>query len=261
MDNGVRPHVILEEAAEGTEVTTPDGAHAYVIERPLVGPEGEWNGPVFNAPPNGPNDLCRSFDEVLARKDSGLRAQLAYIGAPEDLRPQDLLFFDLETTGLVSSPLFLIGTMVREESGLVVRQFFARDYSEERAVLSLFFRLAEERRLLVSFNGKTFDQPFVRTRAAANGIFGPFDPPHLDLLHVARRTWKDRLPNCKLQTLERYVCRRLRHDDIPGHLIPDAYHAYVRSGNAVRMVEVLQHNLLDLITMADLMVRLPPIGP
>ena len=77
------------------------------------------------------------------------------------------------------------------------------------------------------------------------------------MLHVCRRIWKKRLPNCKLQTLETFICKRRRHGDIPGSEIPDAYHEYVRSSDAWQMVDVLKHNLLDLLTMADLMNRFP----
>ena len=168
-----------------------------------------------------------------------------------------LAFFDLETTGLSSSPLFLIGAMVWQDGQLVSHQFFARDYSQEAGVVQLFGELAAGRKLLVSFNGKSFDAPFVLTRAAATGVPCRLDQAHLDPLHAARRAWGGRLPDCKLQTLECYVCGRTRADDIPGHMIPDAYHAYVRTGNASEMVSVLEHNFLDLLTLADLMTRLP----
>jgi len=242
------PHVQLEEAVDGVEAPAPGGSAVYLVERRLAASDDHWG------------DLWEAFANALASRQSGLWRQLRYINAPHDLRPEDLVFLDLETTGLTSAPLFLIGTMVWEGPHLVTRQFFARDYSQERAAIELFLQLAAGRRLLISFNGKTFDLPYVRTRAAANGIACRFEMAHLDLLHVARRLWKHRLPDCRLQTLESCVCGRMRHDDIPGHLIPDAYHAYVRTGNAGRMVTVLEHNFLDLITMADIINRLPAPG-
>ena len=238
-------HVTLEEAVEGSLVRSPDGSTVYVVERRLAGPDGQWE------------TLCASFAQSVTCRDSGLWAQLDHVGVVGDFTPEDLVFLDLETTGLGCSPLFLIGTMVWDGSGLVTRQYFARDYSQERGVVALFLQRVAARKLLVSFNGKSFDQPYVRTRAAANRIPCRFDLAHFDLLHAARRLWKGRLPDCRLQTLERYVCRRSRHDDLPGHLIPDAYHAYVRTGNAAQMVDVLKHNFLDLVTMADLIARMP----
>ncbi|MHC5033463.1 MAG: ribonuclease H-like domain-containing protein, partial [Planctomycetota bacterium] len=172
----------------------------------------------------------------------------------------DLIFLDLEATGLAGTPLFLVGTMVWEDEGFVVRQYFARDYSEERAVISLFLGVVARKRLLVSFNGKSFDLPYVRVRAAANGLPFEVNLAHFDLLHECRRVWRHALPDCRLQTLESHICGRHRHSDIPGAEIPDAYHEFVRTGNAAEIVEILDHNLLDLATLADLMVRLPAPG-
>ena len=239
------PAIALGEALDGAEAADADGRCAYLLERRLRRPDGPWC------------PLCDGLIDAAASHGSGLWAELRRMEVTGAIGLGDVVFLDLETAGLGSSPAFLIGTMVWEAGGLVTRQYFARDYSEERAALGLFLQWAETRRLLVTFNGKSFDLPFVRTRAAANGLACPYAPAHLDLLHVARRAWGPELPDCRLQTLERVICGRPRDDDIPGHLIPDAYHEYVRTGNAIRMVSVLEHNFLDLVTLADLLVRLP----
>ena len=77
---------------------------------------------------------------------------------------------------------------------------------------------------------------------------------HIDLLHEGRRRYKDRLVNCKLQTLERAICGRGRTEDIPGAEIPDAYHNFVRTNNAVDMRDILHHNALDLVTMVEVVL-------
>ena len=241
------PPVILAEAVNGQEVETPEGAKAFVVTEHLRGP-GEAGG-----------QLCDAFAAAMGDPASGLRLHLAEI-SDEALAPADALLFDLETTGLGNSPVFLIGAMTWEDNQLVSRQFFARSYAEERAILSLFAALAEPRRLLVSFNGKSFDLPYVRTRAAATALPLDLDLFHLDLLHAARRAWKTDLPDCRLQTLESYICGRHRVDDIPGEAIPQAYHDYVRTENAWQMVPTLLHNRLDLITLAELLVKLPAPG-
>jgi len=154
-------------------------------------------------------------------------------------------------------PLFLIGALLWNAEGLEVRQYFARDYAEERAALSLFHALAAGKQAFVTFNGRSFDVPFLRARAAFHRI--PFQeaPVHLDLLHLGRRAWGARFGDCKLQTLERCVCGRLRHGDIPSAEIPEVYHDFVRTGNARLIAKVLRHNLQDLLTLAELMVKLP----
>jgi uncharacterized protein YprB with RNaseH-like and TPR domain len=76
----------------------------------------------------------------------------------------------------------------------------------------------------------------------------------LDLLPVARRLWGEQLPNCRLQTLERYVCgRRVRAGDIGGEEIPRAYHDYVRTGEPWEMMRILHHNASDLATLLQLL--------
>lgn len=173
----------------------------------------------------------------------------------DDIAPSDIILVDIETTGLLSSPLFLIGILIMEDE-LVVYQYFARNYAEEAAVIRGFLDICRGRKLLVSFNGRTFDLPYIRSRSAATGVAFDVDPVHLDLLHVGRRMWRDELPDCRLQTIERHICGIMRSGDIPGHLIPEEYHAYVQSGNASMMARVIEHNLHDLITLAEIMIRL-----
>lgn len=238
--------LLLQDAVEGEEIRHASGGAAFVVEN-HVSQLAE-----IREPP------CGRLERMLADPQSGARQWIDTVSQTCRVAPEDLLFLDLETTGLGSTPLFLIGTMTWVDDGLVVRQFFARDYSEEKIVLSLYGELVEKKQLLVSFNGKTFDVPYVQTRAAAHGVSWRTPKHHLDLLHVSRRIWRRRLPNCKLQTLEQYVCGRNRSGDIPGSEIPRAYHDFVRTKDAWEMVDCLKHNMLDLVTLADLMVRLPP---
>jgi len=172
-------------------------------------------------------------------------------------RPEDLLFVDIEATGLTSgTPLFLIGALGLMDGDLKVAQLLARDYSEEAALLAHFSGMMSGASVVVSFNGKTYDLPYIRDRSAFCGVRIDLPEVHLDLLHESRRRWRDQLPNCRLQTLERHICRRVRTGDIPGDQIGDAYHRFVQTGNAVDIRDILQHNALDLITLAELMVHL-----
>jgi len=193
---------------------------------------------------------------------SFLRARLAALIERETF-PQfsganvkDLLFVDIETTGLsASQPLFLIGALeLQNEPQLSL--FLARDYPEERAALAAFHELARGK-TLVTFNGKSFDWPYLAGRSTAHRLNFSDPRAHFDLLHHARRTWKHSLPNCKLQTLELYLCGRTRVDDMPGSQIPAAYHEFVAThaatgGGAHLMAPILHHNALDILTMAEL---------
>ncbi|MFW6061453.1 MAG: ribonuclease H-like domain-containing protein [Planctomycetota bacterium] len=170
-----------------------------------------------------------------------------------DVGPDELLFMDTETCGFAGSPIFLLGMMFYEGGELVFQQYLARDYTEEEPVLRAYANRVERHRMLVTFNGKSFDVPRIAERSAFFGIEPPWqEPVHLDLLHECRRHYKRALPNCKLQTLERYLCGRHRVGDIPGAAIPDAYHRFVDTQDARQLQDILHHNALDLLTMAQL---------
>ncbi|HEY2955506.1 MAG TPA: ribonuclease H-like domain-containing protein [Candidatus Eisenbacteria bacterium] len=163
------------------------------------------------------------------------------------------LFLDLETGGLASSPVFLAGTMHWNGEDFVLRQYFARHYGEEAALLAAVGAAARGFEFLVTFNGKSYDAPFLAGRAVVHGLEISLPPRHLDLLHAARRRWKERLADCRLTTLELHVCRRRRSGDVPGEEVPGLYHDFVRSGDPYRLIPVFHHNLLDVITMAEVL--------
>lgn len=176
----------------------------------------------------------------------------AGLGLLADTRPERVLWLDLETTGLSMTPLFLVGLMYVEGDELVIDQLFARDYTEEKAVLAFTADLMNRFDVLVTFNGRRFDVPFLAERMAFTGL--PFAAPsrHVDLLPVARRTVGRRTPNHRLQTLERFLLGMKRIGDVPGREIPGVYHEYVRTGDAGGIAGVILHNRLDLVTMIRL---------
>jgi hypothetical protein len=178
-----------------------------------------------------------------------------------DLLPEGLLFLDLETTGLGSFPLFLAGLLIRRGPALSLRQYLARTYAEEGAVISLFLAEAGRSDALASFNGKSFDLPYLRARAAACGRPFRLDLPHRDLLPECRRAFAGTLPDCRLTTLEAHVLRRPRPADLPGREVPAVYHHFVRTGDARDLARVLAHNrddLLALRSLAALLTGAPP---
>jgi len=196
--------------------------------------------------------FSRMFDSgAAAWRQSELHCELKPM---LDVDPRQVLYLDIETTGLSSTPVFLVGLMHYTGVDFHLRQFFARDYSEEAAILGAVAEAMQDFEVLVTYNGKSFDAPFIRDRAVANGLEVEFRGRHLDLLHEARRRWRGIFPNCRLQTLEERICKRLRVGDIPGELIPQAYHDFVRTGNARQMCDVLHHNALDLIAMAEILL-------
>ena len=198
---------------------------------------GEW-GPSWHVEPD--------LGQLLP--DAPLRGQRCGEGP--------VLFLDIETAGLSAAPLFLIGTLRVEAGRLVLTQLLARDYTEEAAILHAFSERAAEFQEWVTFNGRTFDEPYVRDRAAFHRVRVPVPERHVDLLPVARRRWKNRFGDCRLATLERHVCGRRRLGDVAGEAIPGLYHEFVRTANWPLLAPILHHNAMDLLSMAELRVEL-----
>ncbi len=171
--------------------------------------------------------------------------------------PGGHLFLDLETLGFVGRPLFLVGLLHAtgpREGDLV--QILARDYAEEEETLRYFAREFASFPTWVTYNGKSFDVPCMRLRCAYYRLPGPKPPVHLDLLHVARRHFRGVFPDCRLQTLERRICGRVRRDDLDGSEVPDAYHRFVRDADPTWLEPILRHNRDDLVTLAELYLAL-----
>ncbi len=170
------------------------------------------------------------------------------------------LFLDLETGGLAASPVFLAGTMHWNGEDFVVRQYFARHYGEEAALLEGVSELARGFDILITFNGKSYDAPFLMNRAVIHAVPVTLPFAHLDLLHASRRRWRGDFDDCRLQTLERHVCRRRRAGDVPSDEVPSLYHDYVKHGDPYRLIPVFHHNMLDVITMSEILRALcqPP---
>jgi uncharacterized protein YprB with RNaseH-like and TPR domain len=230
----------LERCVAGAETACPQGEPFYLIDRT----PDQWGEAALGLA----DKLQQALHRLPARDDQR--------DPPLAASAEELLFLDLETTGLGSSPVFLIGTLLWRDGELAAQQFLARTYAEEAGILRHFAAQAAQRPVAVSFNGKSFDVPYLRVRSLATGVQFHEPREHLDLLHHARRLYRQRLPDCKLQTLERYVCGRQRGHDIPSHDIPRAYHDFVRTGDAREMAQIIEHNLHDLVTMVHLLIRM-----
>jgi uncharacterized protein YprB with RNaseH-like and TPR domain len=190
------------------------------------------------------------------------------------------------------------------DGALRTRQFVLTRYADERALLEAVSGELARAGTLVSFNGKSFDAPLLETRYLFHrlGWVGS-RVPHVDVLHPARQFWKGRAEqapplrcavaagpepvrraggaeplrravgaelarpeesNCSLGALERQIVGARRVGDVPGFEIPGRYFQFVRGGDARPLAAVLEHNRLDLLTLAALTARLlhlARIGP
>ncbi|MGE5593034.1 MAG: ribonuclease H-like domain-containing protein [Betaproteobacteria bacterium] len=164
----------------------------------------------------------------------------------------DIAFVDIETTGLYSTqPLFLVGVMsFRDDGILLLRQFLARSYEEEAHVLVAVRDELGRFPVMATYNGRRFDVPYIRDRMAFHGIECGSCQLHLDLLRIVRRVYRGVLPDCRLVTVAEHLVGHVRHGDIPGYMIPEVYHEFVRSRNPVLIRPILEHNAMDLRALA-----------
>jgi uncharacterized protein len=165
--------------------------------------------------------------------------------------PEDFVFVDIETLGLFSRPIILFGVGVVEQQHLVVRQYLVRDVAEECAALvATAGHLTADQAALATFNGRSFDLPYITDRLAYYGLDAPAQIPHYDALHFSRRRWKDQFPSMRLAVLEKEILGVQRVDDIPGQMVPEFYEHYLRSGNIGPLVPIVEHNRQDVISLA-----------
>ena len=172
-------------------------------------------------------------------------------------RDEDLAIIDIETMGLFGRPIILVGVANVGKRGVRTQQFLVRDVSEEACALSEFTSNLRSDCAFVSFNGRCFDVPFIRERIAYYGLGSDqvFGNPHFDVLHFTRRAFRDKLANCRLETVEKHLGIH-RGINIPGALVPEFYDSYQRSGNVGPLVAIVEHNKQDLITLAQLFCSL-----
>ena len=237
------------EAVLGGEWQRRDGVSCFVVER-RESPDAAYGR--------------EPLKSIAARLAEASAESALVMGGMPGCPP--FLFFDLETTGLnggAGTYAFLIGCgMFDDEGGFITRQFVLLRHADERQLLQGVGAEFSRAGALVSFNGKSFDAPLIETRHLYHRLeWRAGGLPHLDVLHPARRFWGHQPQgaagdgSCSLGTLERSVLGARRRGDVPGFEIPARYFQFVRSGDARPLAGVLEHNRLDLLSLAGLTAR------
>lgn len=174
--------------------------------------------------------------------------------------PTKIAFVDVETLGLAGNAIFLCGVGTLGPDGLAVRQFLAPGYADEPAMLARALADVAGARVLVTYNGRTADVVWLRSRCFFHGLPPVPDAVHLDLVFGTRRRFvRDDavLGDARLPTVQRRLLRMGRPSyDVPGAVVPELYQEYVRSGCEGLLVPVLDHNRSDLEALVLLLSRL-----
>ncbi len=169
--------------------------------------------------------------------------------------PADLLYLDTETTGLsggTGTVPFLLGMARFDGATLVLEQLLLRQLGEEAPMLERLHAEIAQASGLVTYNGKAFDLPLLRTRVVMNRAPALPELPHLDLVHVARRVHGKRVRPCTLTAVEASVLGFERVGDVPGGEVVSRYRHFLRTGDDSALHGVVEHNAWDVLAMVAL---------
>ena len=173
---------------------------------------------------------------------------------------EDLFFFDTETTGLgggAGNTIFLLGHASVKGEQVILKQHILPQPGSEVPLYKSFLESIDYSNM-VTYNGKAFDWPQVKTRHTLIREHVPKLPAfgHFDLYHAARRMWKHRLDRIKLSIVEKDILDFERKDDIPGFLAPMIYFDFVERKDPEGMLGIMKHNEMDILSLISLYTHL-----
>lgn len=174
----------------------------------------------------------------------------------------DTLLLDIETTGLSAARHFIycIGCSCLapdKNDNILIRLYFAEGPEQEPELLSALTDLIQTHKTIVTFNGNTFDLPFLKKRYAANQMEHPFSDIHsVDLYREACHLKKlIQLPDYKQKSIERFLgC--FREDPYTGKELIAQYLRYSKEPEEELLHHLLLHNEEDVRGMYDLLTML-----
>lgn len=169
---------------------------------------------------------------------------------------QRYIFFDIETTGLHAehSILSLIGFLTLTDSTWTMIQLLNDDGESESELIETFFSYLTNENILIHYNGKTFDLPYIKKRCEQlNLSYTPLETIlHYDFYSFfkpCKTTFH--LRDCKQQTLETWI-GHTRTDTLSGKQCIEQYMLYLTRKNEQALNTFLLHNYDDLCGLSKL---------
>jgi len=169
-----------------------------------------------------------------------------------------IAFFDIETTGFNPAycALYLIGCTYFEGDSWHTVQWFADEKNRncEIDILESFFAFLAPFETLITFNGTTFDIPFVQKKCKHYGLTHSFKNfVHLDI-YRAIRPYKRFLgiENMKLKSIEEFLGFR-RKDAFSGKDLIAVYQKYLNTGDGRLYQFLMLHNFEDIKGMLNIL--------
>lgn len=167
--------------------------------------------------------------------------------------------FDIETTGLSPdfSKVILTGLLTFQEEEITVQQYLAESLSEEKDVLENTLKLLSSLDIVITYNGRSFDMPYIQARSAHEGL--PWRLNHLynlDLYKIVKgfSTLGQSLPNLKQKSIEKFMgIDNNRIDEISGGDSVVLFKDYLKTSEKVLEDKILLHNHDDILQLNQLL--------
>ena len=169
---------------------------------------------------------------------------------------ENCIFFDIETTGFSpsSSMCYLIGTLGKDDNGVIVDQYLACDKNDEKDIILAFLNTIKNKSTIITFNGMGFDLPFIQAKCKSYGISFDFVKyQYIDIFKlVSEMKFLLKLQNYKQKTIEHFL--GIQRDDLysGGELI-SIYEEYILSQSKELEALLLLHNYEDVVGMLDIL--------
>lgn len=165
---------------------------------------------------------------------------------------EEAVFLDIETTGLspMRSFIYLIGLVFIDlkEMTMHITQLIAEDKDEEEEILKLMKEKLKGYKTVVTYNGNSFDLPFIAKRSERYGI----EPIAMDSfdMYEKLRLHKDtlKLDGLKQKNIEKKL-GITREDRYNGGECISFYKDYVKNKNQESFDRFVLHNYDDLLYM------------
>lgn len=218
-------------------------------------------GDVFISEKQYPADYKHGIIEFSTKIDLSTLISWSRIPLDSATPIEEFVFLDTETSGLtggMGTLVFLVGLGYWKKDHYHLSQLFLREPDEESAFLTALEEYLTPFKVLVTYNGKSFDAPLLNNRFVMNGFQSPIKKKyHIDLLSLTRRIWRNRLDDRSLGNLEHEILSLTRSaDEIPGWMIPQIYFEYLQTLNASPLQGVFYHNQIDILSLSALFVHL-----
>lgn len=166
-----------------------------------------------------------------------------------------MVFFDIETLGLNPQfyPIILIGMSYEESGKYIVEQIFAEDILEEENILGEFKERIDPLDVIVSYNGKNFDVPYINKRMERYRLDFSLNNEHLDVIcYVRPNKRRLGLQSCSLKNVEKYLDLN-RDDTIDGAESITLYNRYVKSREDALKQKIMLHNFEDVYNLPKIL--------